>query len=76
MTAQEDAPAAGGPQWPKPYEPLTQCLLLAAAVDGVREMVRRSSLPATHPGIGIPEASHHLDLAAAYLANALQSGEL
>lgn len=74
MTAAEEAgPGAGTP---RAYEPLTHCLLLSAAVDGVREMVIRSALFATHPGIGIEEASHHLDLAAAYLANALQSGRL
>ncbi|KFN51980.1 hypothetical protein N790_13240 [Arenimonas malthae CC-JY-1] len=73
MTAAEEAGPGGSKT--RAHEPLTQCLLLAAAVDGVREMVARSALFETHPGIGIEEASHHLNLAAAYLANALQVGD-
>lgn len=73
MTAAEEAGSDAGGL--RTHEPLTQCLLLAAAVDGVREMLGRSGLASSHPGIGIAEAAHHLDLAAAYVATALQLGE-
>ena len=49
-------------------ESLPKRLLLAAAIDGAREMMEREALATDDPMPGVVEASDYLDLAAECLA--------